>query len=112
MSTVRPRAAGANMSVDVEGTNLPIRCSHATLPRIDVIGRRDGVEFARRGTPTSGATLANLAGAPQCDEAHRLGWVLVPAGANTITSANVRAWDAGLEARFRELEQEIANGHG
>lgn len=81
--------------------NLAVSAAHATLPRIDIVVAevRDaafaGVSSDWRprviaGTPTSGATLTNRAGAPALPASCLwLADVLVPGAATTVVTANI-----------------------
>jgi len=80
---------------------VAIAAANATNPRVDLIcatvndaaysgSTNNWVIQAITGTPTAGATLANLNGAGALPSSSiPLGYVLVPAAATTVTSANI-----------------------
>jgi len=82
-------------------SNLAIAASDPANPRIDRVSAivTDSAYFGatntfavavETGTPTAGANLANLLGAPGFpDNSVTLGWVLVPAGASSIVSGDI-----------------------
>lgn len=144
---VTQRAAGANMTVDVAAGDLlvgidtgvrnglahavndalanvgPFAASHATLPRVDVIGVQyndtsipagtggdDPVFRIVQGTPTAGATLDNRNGAPggaggpaaPVDFIH-LADVLIPAASTSVVTANIRDRRRWARGAFRRI---------
>lgn len=96
-STTQGLYFGQNMST----TNLTLATANGTNPRIDMIcatvqdsayaGANDLWELqAVTGTPTSGATLSNLSGAPALPVSSLLiAYVLVPANAVSLTSGDL-----------------------
>lgn len=82
-------------------TNLPIAASNPTNPRIDSVSAtvtdaaygQASDTFAvqvNTGTPTAGATLSNLSGAPTLPASSLLlGYVLVPAGSSSVSSGSL-----------------------
>lgn len=82
-------------------TNLSIATSDPSNPRVDLVcattkdaqysgASNTGVLQVLTGTPTSGATLGNLSGAPSLPTSSLLiGYVLVPANATNIISADL-----------------------
>lgn len=97
---------GGNYARVTSQTNLPIATANATNPRIDLVcatvndaqytapagGVTSGqwAPHVMTGTPTSGATLANLSGvAALPGSSLLLGYVLVPANATNIITADI-----------------------
>ena len=84
-------------------TNTSVAASNPTNPRIDLVcatvndqgyvgSLNTGVIQVVTGTPTSGATLANLSGAPALPTSSLLiGYILVPANATSIITADLSA---------------------
>lgn len=82
-------------------TNLSISTANPTNPRIDLVcatindasyagALNSGVLQVVTGTPTSGATLINLSGAPSLPTSSLLiGYVLVPAAASNIVAGDL-----------------------
>jgi hypothetical protein len=80
---------------------LTVVASDPTNPRVDLVtayveDNGDATSFSAveilTGTPTSGATLSNLTGAPSIpDNGILLGYVLVPATSTSVTSGNILA---------------------
>lgn len=82
-------------------SSLAVAASNPSLPRIDSVtatvtdsaysgGTNTFAVQVNTGTPTSGATLSNLNGAPALPTSSLLlGYVLVPAGATNIVSADI-----------------------
>lgn len=102
------RAAGVNLSVDLNGANI-LLTRPSVLPRVDII-LRDGTVLV--GTPTAGATLDNLKGAAARWADNVEGYVLVPAFATHVTNEHIapdlhsRAINDGIA----RLAAEIAEG--
>lgn len=111
MGKIRPRAAGVNLSVDVEGGNLLISTAHPTQPRIDTVIVQEGGYLVLAGTPTVGTNFVNLAGVASPPEGTVIkGYVLVPAGATAITAAQIAAnlHTPELNEWMERLSREVA----
>lgn len=82
-------------------TNLAVATANPTNPRVDLVcatvndaaytgSLNTGILQVVTGTPTSGATLSNLTGAPSLPTSSLLiGYILVPANATNIISADL-----------------------
>lgn len=91
-------AHSVTITLDVPAADATNPTVHRVLlivedDELDASGLAQARCYLEAGTPTAGATLSNASGAPSVpDNAMHIGYVLVPATATSVTSANISTY--------------------